>query len=457
MQISRTAPSVGATITEVYAQRRMLRQPKLLLTLVALCASAIILHHANPKHRYCRNDKLGKARRRVLLTDIMFPNSMAAWRLTEIKGFIERYDTDIYVGQRVNAFAGVEFALDWQSIMESHHIKDYNALIFNPAYNVLDEINKLSHQPFSGTAFNGKWPGDYMLRLRKYANTAPSIMDYDAYHHIFLMAYENLQAAFPGICQQTQSIHLYPGGGFNIHKDPKSYRIQQSALLISTQSFISTFVKVHMPHNPLLEVFGGPLLPKGALPVLKPHRVPSLPLRVAFTSVGDIKEKGADLYVAIAEHYTKLFPRDGVVFYGIGNVPDSKAVLRMKPMPQSNLSLFYRDNVEIYMSLDRTDRLHGWPLGVEAMLQGCVLFTTDRFQLNAANRYNFGDEVTVVEEGNIIPALVQLHEYVSDRQHLAAHSAAIQSRVFGLFSYEQQMEPIFSAIDQRMDKSCSKD
>ena len=44
----------------------------------------------------------------MLLTDIFFPNAMAAWRLNEVGAFMEHFDTDIMVVTRTNAFESTQ-------------------------------------------------------------------------------------------------------------------------------------------------------------------------------------------------------------------------------------------------------------------------------------------------------------------------------------------------------------
>ena len=59
---------------------------------------------------------------RVLLTDIMFPNKYAKWRLVEIKSFIEKYDCDIMVINRINRFACNIFEFDTMK----YYVKNIN-------------------------------------------------------------------------------------------------------------------------------------------------------------------------------------------------------------------------------------------------------------------------------------------------------------------------------------------
>lgn len=382
----------------------------------------------------------------------MFPNTMAACRLNEVRDLMEEFDTDIIVVQRINSFAGVEFPLQWEELVDSHHLRDYNALIFNPAYNKLDGLNKLDRHPsewFNGTAFNGKWPADYMLRLRKYGNSMPSIDDYAAIHHIFLLAYTVMKTAMPLVRPERQSIHLYPGGGFFVG-DNKSLDVDAQVLLFPTQAYMLPYLNQHAPSNPVVEVFGGVFLPRGARKELKAAKSPSQPLGVAFSSLGDVREKGADLYVALAERFKERYPGDPAGFYGVGNVPASPTVIHVPTMPQANLTAFYRSKIDVYFNLDRTDRRNGWPLGIEAVLEGAVLFTTEDKGMNAANNFKFREGLTIVTEGNEAPALALLHDYVQDRRKLALHSAAIQQRSVDLFGYAQQTGRIARAIKKRI-------
>jgi hypothetical protein len=415
---------------------------------------------------------------RVLLTDIMFPNAMAAWRLNEIGGFIEQYETDIYVPTRVGRNGPIQFSFDWEALTLSHHLADYDLLIFNKAFNHLDRFNSFNRAPgetFNGTLYNGKWPGDYMLRLRKYGSQLqaggsgqggpgdltsdsplpiPRLQDYDRIHHIFLIVYQELNRYFPVVPQAIQSIHLYPGGGFYAKDEyKKNYDVQPGVLLFPTQAFISDYVRTFMPMNPAINVFGAALCAKGARMIPKQPSSNGSPLVVAFTSLGDVRSKGADLYVSIAQDYRRTFPKDNITFLGIGNVPSSPAVQAMQPMPQADLLVFYRDTVDVIMSLERTDRENGWPLGIEAVLEGAVLFTMDKFGLNEANGFNFGDGIVIVSEWDTAPVLDKLHSYVHNRELLRIHSRTIQERAFELFSFEKQVGTIFGALERSVDQS----
>ena len=113
--------------------------------------------------------------KRVLLTDIVFPNKYARWRLVEIYNFMNDYDTDIMVINRINSYIGNNLNFDFDILNDAFNLYDYNILIFNPAYNYINKYNS----NFDGTKYNGKLPCDYIIQKKKFENTIFSIENYD--------------------------------------------------------------------------------------------------------------------------------------------------------------------------------------------------------------------------------------------------------------------------------------
>jgi hypothetical protein len=170
------------------------------------------------------------------------------------------------------------------------------------------------------------------------------------------------------------------------------------------------------------------------------------------TSLGDIKEKGADHFVSLAEAFHTRYPRDNVVFWGIGNVPPSPSVQVLPAMPQAELDKVYVDRVDVYITCENTDRMNGWPLGSEAVLRGAVLFATDDNNYNDGNGFFFSEGFTRLgnRSADNMAALEQLHRYAEDFNELHRHSVAIQQRAVKLFSFAAQMQPIFLELDARI-------
>ena len=73
---------------------------------------------------------------RVLLHDIMFPNKYAKWRLVEIKSFIEEFDTDILIMNKITK-TNIKYDFDFDELRISHNLDDYDVLIFNPNFNAI--------------------------------------------------------------------------------------------------------------------------------------------------------------------------------------------------------------------------------------------------------------------------------------------------------------------------------
>lgn len=168
---------------------------------------------------------------RVLLTDCVFPNKYARWRLVEIYNFMNDFDTDIMIINRINSYAGVNLNFDFEILNEMFQLYDYNILIFNPVYNYINIYNN----NFDGTKYNDKLCCDYIIQKKKFINTPFNIDNYNCVYHIFLMNYMIFNERFV-FKQEKQFIHLYPGGGF-INNDSIN-KIDKNANIIPTQQFI---------------------------------------------------------------------------------------------------------------------------------------------------------------------------------------------------------------------------
>ena len=358
----------------------------------------------------------------------------------------------------INRLEPVSF--DWEALLTSHRLYDYDLLIFNPKYNHLDWVNQLNRSnsaPFAGTEWNWREHADctYLLRLRKFANEETlDISVYDAYYHIFVNMYVCFTQSFPHAQPERSWIHFYPGGGFVWH--PTSLwnnNVHPQVNLIVTQAFTRDYVLRTLPRNPLLEAFGAPYLTENAqLHHREPHKR-GQNLTVCFTSLGAVEEKGADHYILIAEAYQALYGLDGVEFLGIGNVPSSPAVTILEAMPQVSLDALYAARVDIIFNLDRTHNRHGWPLGIEAVLHGAVLFSTDNYGLNKANNYHFKDGFVHVVEGDVVATVEALRTYALDRALLSRHGAAVQERAAKLFSFGEQMGKIIISMKAAIGRS----
>ena len=80
----------------------------------------------------------------------------------EIYNFINDYDTDIMVINRINNYAGISFNFDFDILCETFSLNDYNIIIFNPLFNYINKYNS----NFDGTKYNNKLPCDYILQKK---------------------------------------------------------------------------------------------------------------------------------------------------------------------------------------------------------------------------------------------------------------------------------------------------
>ena len=69
-------------------------------------------------------------------------------------------------------------------------------------------------------------------------------------------------------------------------------------------------------------------------------------------------------------------------------------------MDQEKLSYFYNKNVDILISLDSGIQLNGFPLGIEGIIEGCILLTTDIHDQNKLNNFNL-DDFFIIDRNNI--------------------------------------------------------
>ena len=373
----------------------------------------------------------------ILLTDMMFPNKYAKWRLVTIKSFMDEFQADVLVPVRTSICSSIQFEFDYDILKSwTFPLDSYDIYIFNPAYNSIQSFNS----DFDGTAFNHKWPADYLFRHKSKRNT-PLTLDYDFIYHIFYVMYLcfNDRFQFP---KEKQIIHCYPGGGYT---GPHCFSsIHPLTRIIPTQSFISSHVPAHFNSLP---IFGGAFYYKDE--ILKYKSVNTnlnTPLTVCFTSLGNYEDKGAHHYVALVNFFHSTYPHIPIKCISIGNCPSSPLITPCPPMDQKSLSEFYYSNVDVIINLETGAGLNGFPLGCEAIIQGAVLFTTDLYNQNSNNNYNFDPfHIITFDYPSIAEKIVHLH---TDRESLSQKSKALQEKMFQLFSYQNTMQKIFNWISE---------
>lgn len=394
---------------------------------------------------------------RCLFLDNLFPINKAQWRLVEIHSFIEKYDTDILVHFQ-EGYGGP----DYEEMFERFHLSKYDILIFDPKYNFL---NKYNDSEFNGLYFNNKLnPYSFLFRLKKFRGEEincphPPLSVYNFIYSIFIIPYLNFNERFGNFFpHEKQFIHLYPGGGsgcppqigdINVQKGTGRHGVSLSKVVnpnwkkskwITTQNFLYEPLKQYNPDN-IYHVYGGPFFYKET----KLNRKTNFnnKINICFTSLGDIHQKGADIYIKIAS----MIDDKDVKFFSIGNCPNHKNIKHLNTMSQEKLSKFYRESIDIYINLTRS--ANGFPLGVEAAIEGCVLLTTDPYNSNVNNNFNIDNFLilNINDIGSIIQKIIDLKD-INLRKKFSKH---IQDKIYNLFNYENYMENgIFSIIEKNI-------
>ena len=373
-------------------------------------------------------------KKNILITDILFPTAFAKWRIEDIKSFVDRYDTDILVLKKTADHENIIFEVDYEIMKNYYNLDEYNILIFNPEYNFLNRYNSR----IDGTQFNCEFIGDYVFTKK----TTFDISNYDLVYHIFLNNYLifNKVYSFP---EEKQVVRAYPGGGL---WNPNEVRyLSKECHTISTHRLTTTALR-DLQYTNYIEVLGGPMLQNNA--VIKQKVINNGKLTVCFSSVGAPLEKGEENYVNIVNKYLELYPKDNIEFITIGNSKPYQNITKYNIMRQSALDEMYSSKVDIILNLETGAAFNGWPLGVEALLQGVILITTDNLKSNDV--FKFPDEsIFIVHNNDIIEKSVEyIKSLYEDRIKLNSMSKVSQSFVLEKYSYANQQEKVFNFIEE---------
>lgn len=360
----------------------------------------------------------------ILLIDRPFPSIYAQWRIEEVKSFIIEKGADVLSIASKDAH--------FEEMGDYYGIKDYNILIFNPSFNNLNKFNK----NIDGIKFNRKFPADFLLTKQKDF----TLSNYDVVYHIFYSRWKIFNERFPGVPNEKQFVHLYPGGHM---KDLNNIGIPLDVNIITTQKYITGFVE-QQEYKSYIEVLGASMVQKNYKYV--PKKVNNGSLKVCYASFGKPKKKGADVYIQAMENYKTLYPKDKVEFISIGECPECKTIKQYGFMTMENLKRIYND-VDIYVNPERGAISNGWPLGVEAMLKGAVLITTDAFNVRAD--YSFGNNMLIVEKDDVDGIVKYIKQLYLDRKLLNELSIKTQQSVSEFYSFENQQQKIFDFIDSK--------
>ena len=385
------------------------------------------------------NYENNEQKKRCLITDILFPTKFSKWRLVEIFSFMNKYDTDVLVIKKINNFGNNTFTFDYEELKDKFKLFEYDILIFNPYYNNLNKFNN----NFDGTKYNNLLKADYLFRKKKFTNEVFNVNNYDFIYHIFLMNYTNFNEIlkYP---YKKQFIHLYPGGGTNIDSLCNLEKnIHKDVNIITTQYFISKYIT----RKNKIDLFGGPFYCKNEKNRVK--KSIKKELTICFTSMGNHVLKGSQEYIKIVKLYKKKFPNDLVKFISIGYFDLKNDIISILPMSQDILDDYYFNNVDILINLTTGQAIDGFPLGIESILNGCLLLTTDTFNVNKLNNFNFNDFI-IISKDKIEDIVNKIKLLYDNRTFYNKLVEELQNNVFDLFNYNNLLVKRFDFIDKML-------
>lgn len=371
------------------------------------------------------------SRSRILLTDALFPNRYSSWRNVEILSFLEEFETTVLV-KHGKSWAGINFEIDWVRSEYGNRLEGFNLLIFDPSYNYLDMYNTT----IDGTKFNGLLSG-FSYALTK--DDCFKIENFDHYYHIFLGSYLEFNAKF-SIEDDVQTIHLYPGGGYT-HNVP--INLPKEVGVVST--FPITSKKLSNAGILHIDCWSVPLCMKNE--ILIEREITNKPLRICFASLGHGKEKGDKVYRWIARIMSVVFRKYKIEFISIGNCAKSRFIQNIPPMSWKELEDFYLERVDIYINPVSKKAANGWPIGQEAMKQGCVVITYD---VNNVSELFNGEKYEIQVARNLLDIIKYLRFFQNHRQRLMEVSRSNQKFVQRYAGYANQQEKIFQFIRGRI-------
>jgi hypothetical protein len=366
---------------------------------------------------------------RILITDTLFPCEIAEWRLNEIGSFINNnyYDIDIinfnnnYFHYTFNEYTKKLFKLD-----------EYNIFINKPEYNYLNIYNK----DFNGKIFNHKLGNCNFIYVKKKfikfkgLNTS----DYDKIYHIFYINYIlfNKTYKYP---TNKQIIHLYPGGGFN-NSDINT----NDSKIIVTQQFIEKYILNNNIKKNILKLYGCSYFLKNEK--IKHKLLINDKLNVCFTSYSQFINKGWNSYIELYKLCKENNMLNNLNFISIGVPFKFEGIKNYSLMNQNDLSKFYYNNIDIYINFS-TKINDGFPIGIEAVKQGCILFTFDIHNSNILNKF-FIDNFYIIN--NVIEAKNKINYLINNKNLILNLSIKLQEKIYELFKYENYQNKIFDFI-----------
>lgn len=386
---------------------------------------------------------------RVLFVDNFFPTAYNKWEQEEVYSFIKKFDeVDFLVKYQGNKY---RYPIDYEKMKERYQLDKYNILIFYQKYN--KKLNRYNKPTFDGTKFNNnKSQFTHMFTT----HNSFDLSRYDLVYHLFLQCYTLFNKSFD-FPLNKQAIHLYPGGGYNPSLEFPPIQVSKEVKIIATQPFTVSNLKKYNFTN-WIACYGGVYLQEDTPLVQKEIKDSSKKLNLIFSCFGwggkkVLELKGYFHYIRLIDYIKLETPAlfSKINFYCAGYIEkkhQSDNIQYLDRMDQKDLDLFYQQKIDIKINLHKK-YLEGWPLGIEAMLQGVVMIITDHYDLNETFQYKRDEEMYIVNDENDMKYVTKLIEQLeADRELLNGVSKAGQKKTREVVSYQNQQEKIFEFLTQ---------
>jgi hypothetical protein len=396
--------------------------------------------------------RLGGEKIRLLILDCLFPVLFGQWRTVEINYLLSHpdFDVDILINpysHLVNEFAGENMIISFERYYQLYpHLNDYNIMIFNPEFNVINRFNK----KIDGTVFNKTVNAQFLLTK----NRDFDFRAYDlAYSIFFGVRNENSflvnQKWWPSVCK------IYPGGGYLYNEQINSKLLKEMDLnnetAIVTQEFIAQTCSKYLKN--VKKIYGVPIISPEM--TFKEKVFSDNKLEVCFSSLGYNPKKGFENYISIARRFLEKHPDLKIKFHVVGIPGTNPKAVNLsnityhRIMPPNQLSSFYSNQIDVIVSpivavVEGGDP-DGFPLGSEAMIHGCIPVLCDPHGGNQQFGFNETDSLVMVRF-NLDRTEQFLLSLYNDLKLRHSMSQAIAKKSQVVFSPEKQLNPVVDVL-----------
>lgn len=386
-----------------------------------------------------------------VFVDNLFPTSLTKWRNVIIQSFINNFDVDILVFRSTDLFNGeLVISVDYVENISGMALRSFDIYIFDSRYVFLNKYNDPEFQDglrYINTKHNFGNPS-FLFRRKSRRSKGLCFDSYDFVYSIFLVCYYKFQRYYG---QKTKKnvkhfVHMFPAGRYEWLHDVHS--IPSSVNLICAQSFTTQYIEQQQTNHQYINVYTGPYMFQGEEIPWKPKNS-FAPLRVCFTSIGDFERKGAYVFDQIVKTFYVLFPNSSVEFHVIGRKWDfDSRIIFHGILSQSNIDELYEETMDILIFPSPcNDIVMGFPHGVEGLIRGVLLFTTDPHDRNHENHFNFGNEMFIIKNTeNVNDIVTKIHFYDNNRDDLHEMVQKSQKRAKELYCYENTMAKIIAFV-----------